>query len=313
MLCIAARTNNHFRAMEEIMVVVPDSSNDRVRTLSVASEIRRSRTVGSVRERFDSEKLPPTLGSELRHFLRVANQIEFESPRVAYLCKYSLSRFHAFERAHMMDPNSSGRGVRQFKTSLLQRLEQDEEATIINRMEKSDVRELRRVYVKYDDYINKRGGDSHLHKSDELMSAREIAFVLSEVLKTVTSEANLEVIAEGEDVDAKPEFYFSYNILPLDPGGEHQAIMQLPEIKAAVLIVRNTRGLPSLESHKKPGAVIDLLDWLQSWIVIVMSLHICFQKGNVLNQREHLILLLANICIRRTNNLGSMSKVSILE
>ena len=38
---------------------------------------------------FDSEKLPQTLVSEIRPFLRVANQIEHESPRVAYLCKSS--------------------------------------------------------------------------------------------------------------------------------------------------------------------------------------------------------------------------------
>lgn len=43
----------------------------------------------------------------------------------ALLRQFSLAgRFHAFTIAHYTDRNSSGRRVRQFKTSLLQRLEQ---------------------------------------------------------------------------------------------------------------------------------------------------------------------------------------------
>ncbi|KAL9145596.1 hypothetical protein ABFS82_13G054300 [Erythranthe guttata] len=252
----------------------------------------RSITLGRehVPEPFDSEKLPVTLVSEIQRFLRVANQIEIDEPRVAYLC-----RFHAFEVAHNLDRNSSGRGVRQFKTSLLQRLEQDEEVTIRKRKEKSDLRELRRVYREYKDYIIKHGGEYTLETREKLIKARAIASVLYEVLHTVTSAAGPQALADTDH--ARSEFFVPYNILPLDQGGVHQAIMQLPEIKYAIVIVGNVRGLPFSEEFKRRVPYMDLLDWLQ--------LCFGFQKGNVTNQREHLILLLANSHIRQTHKQAS--------
>lgn len=92
-------------------------------------------------------------------------------------------------------------------------------------------------------------------------------------------------------VEEKTQIYVPYNILPLDPDSQNQAIMRLPEviqlltlpfiflfyclsvqsiclntvlqIQAAVAALRNTRGLPWTAGHKKKLDE-DILDWLQS-------------------------------------------------
>ncbi|MFS7994499.1 putative 1,3-beta-glucan synthase [Helianthus anomalus] len=247
-----------------------------------------------VPEPFDSEKLPVTLKSEIQRFLRVANLIDAQEPRVACLC-----RFHAFVVAHDLDRNSSGRGVRQFKTALLQRLEQDEEVTYRKRKEKSDVREVRRVYRKYKEYILKHGGESGLGNRDSLNRARQIVDVLYEVLNTLSKAAGTQAHADN---DVKRSEFYDYNILPLYQGGVHHAIMQLPEIKAAIAAVRNVEGIPFIEEFTKHASHFDLFDWLQHCFR--------FQQGNVANQREHLILLLANVHIRRSNKPTNTSKLA---
>ncbi|KAK1294985.1 Callose synthase 5 [Acorus calamus] len=69
--------------------------------------------------------------------------------------------------------------------------------------------------------------------------------------------------------------------------------MQLEEVKAAVVALRNSHGLSwptSFEQHRHKAGDLDLLDWLRAMFG--------FQRDNVRNQREHLILLLANVHIR---------------
>ncbi|EXB29008.1 Callose synthase 3 [Morus notabilis] len=252
--------------------------------------IQRTQTAGNLGESiFDSEVVPSSL-VEIAPILRVANEVESSNPRVAYLC-----RFYAFEKAHRLDPTSSGRGVRQFKTALLQRLERENDPTLMGRVKKSDAREMQVFYQHYyKKYIQALQNAADKADRAQLTKAYQTANVLFEVLKAVNMTQSMEVdreILEAQDkVAEKTQILVPYNILPLDPDSANQAIMKYPEIQAAVVALRNTRGLPWTKEYNKRKEE-DILDWLQAMFG--------FQKDNVANQREHLILLLANVHIRQ--------------
>ncbi|KAM7277956.1 hypothetical protein ACFE04_005090 [Oxalis oulophora] len=252
--------------------------------------LTRTQTAGNLGETiFDSEVVPSSL-VDIAPILRVANEVESSNPRVAYLC-----RFYAFEKAHRLDPTSSGRGVRQFKTALLQRLERENDPTLMGRVKKSDAREMQSFYQHYyKKYIQALQNVADKADRAQLTKAYQTANVLFEVLKAVNMTQSMEVdreILEAQDkVAEKTQIYVPYNILPLDPDSANQAIMKYPEIQAAVVALRNTRGLPWPKDHKKKKDE-DILDWLQEMFG--------FQKDNIANQREHLILLLANVHIRQ--------------
>ncbi|KAI9195751.1 hypothetical protein LWI28_017740 [Acer negundo] len=91
----------------------------------------------------------PSSLAELARILRVANEVESINPRVAYLC-----RFYAFEEAYRLDPNPTRRGVHQFRTALLQRLDSDNDPTLLSRRSRSDAREMQSFYEHcYKKYI----------------------------------------------------------------------------------------------------------------------------------------------------------------
>ncbi|KAJ7960658.1 Callose synthase-like protein [Quillaja saponaria] len=242
----------------------------------------------------DSEMVPSSL-SVIVPILRAAKEIEAENQRVAYLC-----RFHAFEKAHKMDPTSSGRGVRQFKTYLLHKLEKEGEYTE-KLAKRSDSREIQAYYQMF---YEKNIQEGEFTKSpEEMAKIIQIATVLYDVLKAMVPQQNIDDKTKkySMNVERKSEQYTHYNILPLYAVGVKPAIMELPEIKAALHALRKVDNLPMprIRSNVDDSSILpmerirnvnDILDWLSSIFG--------FQKGNVANQREHLILLLANIDIR---------------
>ncbi|KAF5207089.1 Callose synthase [Thalictrum thalictroides] len=271
---------------------------DDVPPRSVSKRMTRMPTMidATDQEPVDSELVPSSL-AEIAPILRVANEIEAENPRVAYLC-----RFHAFEKAHKLDPNSSGRGVRQFKTYLLHRLEKEEEETR-PRLARNDPREIQKFYQMFYETRIKDGAQNR--KPEEMAKLYQMASVLYDVLRTVVPAERVddEVNRYAREVERIKDHYAHYNILPLNALGTPPPIMELPEIKAALNALRKVDNLPKpiiqptnnvsdnhsvSEEGNKP--IHDLLDWL--WLTFG------FQKGNVANQREHLILLLANKGIR---------------
>ncbi|KAK3199929.1 hypothetical protein Dsin_023344 [Dipteronia sinensis] len=248
-------------------------------------------------EVFDNEVVPSSLDS-IVPILRLATEIESEQPRVAYFC-----RFYAFERAHSLDPTSSGRGVRQFKTAILRRLERDEESS---RIETTDAQEIVSYCQQYyEQYVRAPDRGEQADRA-QLGKAYQTAGVLFEVLRAVCKPEEIapEIIAAAKDVQEKMESYASYNILPLDAAGASESILQLEEVKAAVAALWNTHGLNwqgAFEPQRLEAGDLDILDWLRAMFG--------FQRDNVRNQREHLILLLANNHIRLHTNPQPLNNV----
>ncbi|XP_048541404.1 callose synthase 3-like isoform X2 [Triticum urartu] len=246
------------------------------------------RTQMSSEPGFDSEVVPSSLVG-IAPILRVANEVGAMNPRVAYLC-----RSYTYKKACRQDPASTGRGIRKFKTTLMLRLQKENAFTLESRVKPSDAQEMKSFYQDYyEKYIHALQNVVDKDDRSQLTKAYQTAAVLFEVLKEVNASHSIEVdqviLETHNQVERKKRLYLPYNILPLDCDSANQTIMQYPEIQAAFHAFRNIRGLPWPKEHQKtPDS--DLFSWLQATFG--------FQKDNVSNQREHLILLLAGIHTR---------------
>ncbi|XP_070046038.1 callose synthase 3-like [Nicotiana tomentosiformis] len=238
---------------------------------SLQRRITRTQTMGNIgKSMIDNEVVPSSL-VEIAPILRVANEVEPSNPRVAYLCE--------FLRLSVL---GSDYGVA------------EDDLTLIGRVNKSDAHEMQSFYqLYYKQYIQDFQNDAEKADRAQLTKAYQTENVLFEVLTQAVGDdlESITLILEAHDkVAEKTRILVPYNNLPLDPDSVNQAIMRFPKIRAAVYALQNTSGLPWPKDYKKKKDE-DILDWLQAMFG--------FQKDNVANQREHLLLLLANVHIRQ--------------
>ncbi|KAH1108877.1 hypothetical protein J1N35_012645 [Gossypium stocksii] len=248
--------------------------------------------------------VPSSLNNrDIDTILRVADEIQDEEPNVArILCE------HAYSLAQNLDPNSEGRGVLQFKTGLMsvikQKLAKREVGTIDRSQDVARLLEFYRLYREKNNVDQLREEEMMLRESgvfsgnlgelERKTLKRKRVFgtlrVLGMVLEQLTEEIPVELKRVIDSDAAMTEDLIAYNIIPfpLDAPTITNAIVSFPEVRAAVSALKHYRSLPKLPSDfsipetRSP----DLMDFLH----YVFG----FQKDNVSNQREHVVLLLAN-------------------
>ncbi|KAJ0019989.1 hypothetical protein Pint_31314 [Pistacia integerrima] len=233
--------------------------------------------------------------------LRAADEILAEDPNISrILCE------QAYSLAQNLDPNSEGRGVLQFKTGLnsviKQKLAKREGGTI------DRSQDIARLAEFYKLYRAKNNADQLCREEMELRESgaftgnlgelqrkivkRKRVFatlkVLGMVLGQLTQEIPAEVKQMIESDAAMTEDLIAYNLIPLDAPTGADAILSFAEVRAAVSALKYFPGLPRLpeELSIPPTRNPDMLDFLH----YIFG----FQKDNVANQREHVVLLLSN-------------------
>ncbi|CAN1777271.1 Callose synthase 10 [Linum perenne] len=252
--------------------------------------------------------VPPSLvrTTNIDAILQAADEIQADDPNVArILCE------QAYTMAQNLDPNSGGRGVLQFKTGLMSVIKQKlakRDGTPIDR--NRDIEHLWEFYQRYkrrhkvDDiqreeqkwresgtFTTANLGELEL-RSLEMKKVFSTLRALVEVMESLSKDADQHgvgrlIIDELRRIKKAGEFT-PYNIVPLEAPSLANAIGVFPEIRGAISAIRYTEHFPRLPadleiSGERDADMFDLLEYVFG-----------FQNGNVRNQRENVVLMIAN-------------------
>ncbi|KAL9375459.1 hypothetical protein Peur_032338 [Populus x canadensis] len=252
--------------------------------------------------------VPVSLGrtTNIDAILQAADEIQDEDPNVArILCE------QAYSMAQNLDPSSDGRGVLQFKTGLMSVIKQKLAKRDGARIDRNrDIEHLWEFYQRYkrlhrvDDIqreeqkFRESGNFSTVNLGEFELSSLEMKKVfatlraLVDVMEALSKDADphgagRHIMEELQRIKTVGELT-SYNIVPLEAPSLSNAIGVFPEVRGAMSAIRYAEHYPRLPagfviSGERDLDMFDLLEYVFG-----------FQNDNVRNQRENVVLAIAN-------------------
>ncbi|KAJ6970670.1 callose synthase 10 isoform X1 [Populus alba x Populus x berolinensis] len=238
--------------------------------------------------------------------LQAADEIQDEDPNVArILCE------QAYSMAQNLDPSSDGRGVLQFKTGLMsvikQKLAKRDGASIDRNRDFEHLLEFYQRYKRRHRVDDIQREEQKFRESGNFSTANLGEFELRspEMKKVFATLRALVYVMEALSKDADPHGagrhimeelqriktvgeLTSYNIVPLEAPSLSNAFGVFPEVRGAMSAIRYAEHYPRLPadfviSGERDVDMFDLLEYVFG-----------FQNDNVRNQRENVVLAIAN-------------------
>lgn len=269
------------------------------------------RELGQGHERMSSGiagAVPVSLGrtTNIDAILQAADEIQDEDPNVArILCE------QAYSMAQNLDPSSDGRGVLQFKTGLMSVIKQKLAKRDGARIDRN--RDIEHLWEFYQHYKRRHRVDDIQREEQKFRESGTFSTVnlgefelrSLEMKKVFATLRALEDVMEAVSKDADPHGagrhimeelqriktvgeLTSYNIVPLEAPSLSNAIGVFPEVRGAMSAIRYAEHYPRLPagfviSGERDLDMFDLLEYVFG-----------FQNDNVRNQRENVVLAIAN-------------------